>query len=266
MGIAEPAFSYMVRSIPPLRLGPACATLGKQHIFMPVERALEIAAHAGLIARGESGSYSFPEQHPFVETHRKGRAQAQPGTISDVALMNLLGFEKLVSIDASSFEGADAVLDLNNAEAAAAMGTQFDFVLDGGTIEHVFHVPNALKNVFDLLAVNGCVMHISPVNNYVDHGFCQFSPTLFHDYYAANRFAIVDCKLFQHSRTELNAPYRMIDYSPGSLDAVSFGGLDSGMYGLLVLARKNADTTWNAIPQQSYYTRQGAWHSGRASE
>jgi hypothetical protein len=47
---------------------------------------------------------------------------------------------------------------------------QFDVVLDSGTIEHVFHIPDALKNVLSL-AQGGRVICMSPSSNHVDNGF-----------------------------------------------------------------------------------------------
>jgi len=266
VGIADALFTYMAKRLPPHSLGRSCATLGRQHVYLEPERALAIAAEAGLVAASGQAGYQFPEQHPFVRTHREGRdvvkGSGLVGKLTDIALMNLLGFEEVLSIDVSAFEGADIEMDLNAVDAACNLGRRFDFIFDGGTLEHVFHVPNALKNIFDLLAVGGCIFHFSPSNNYVDHGFYQFSPTLLHDYYAANRFSILSCDFIQHSK-EVNVPFRLMNYTPGSLDSVSFGGMDDMLYAVAILARRNADSSCNVVPQQSYYSRQAAWRNGR---
>src|SRR5688572_27761570 len=64
-------------------------------------------------------------------------------TLDDVALMRALGFSELRSLDYSDFEGATDVIDLNLLELPAHLARGFDVVLDSGTLEHVFHVPNA---------------------------------------------------------------------------------------------------------------------------
>ena len=63
-------------------------------------------------------------------------------------------------------------------------------LLDSGTLEHVFHLPNALKSVVELAKVGGRVMLLSPSSNHFDHGFYMFSPTLFYDYFSANGLRI----------------------------------------------------------------------------
>jgi SAM-dependent methyltransferase len=69
---------------------------------------------------------------------------------------------------------------------------RFNCVLDGGTMEHLFDVKTAFENIARCLKVGGYVFHISPANNFLNHGFYQFSPTLFHDFYSSNGFEAVD--------------------------------------------------------------------------
>ena len=259
MGISDSSFAYMVKSIPQLRLGRSCATLGKQAVLIGPERALGLVAEAGLIGRGARDEFLFPADHPFAATYAAGgdviRDSEQAGMITDVALMNLLGFADVYSIDVSAFEGANILMDLNDPGAAERFGRKFHFILDGGALEHIFHLPNALKNVFDLLETGGCVLHLSPVNNYVDHGFYQFSPTLYEDYYQANRFTILDRTIFQVDQLNVNAQYFMDPYIPGSLEGKCFGGLDNVGHSIAFLARKDPASTCGVIPQQSFYTQ-----------
>jgi hypothetical protein len=53
-------------------------------------------------------------------------------------------------------------------------------LVDGGTLEHVFHYPTALKNAMEMVKVGGRLFLITPTNNYCGHGFFQFSPELFY--------------------------------------------------------------------------------------
>jgi hypothetical protein len=55
----------------------------------------------------------------------------------------------------------------------------FTYVLDGGSLEHVFNFPIAVKNCMDMVKINGHLMFVTPANNYFGHGFYQFSPELF---------------------------------------------------------------------------------------
>jgi hypothetical protein len=57
----------------------------------------------------------------------------------------MMGFASVESIDYSNFERAAQILDPTADEISTALARQFDVALDSSTIEHVFHIPNALK-------------------------------------------------------------------------------------------------------------------------
>jgi hypothetical protein len=57
---------------------------------------------------------------------------------------------------------------------------KFSFVLDGGTLEHVFEYPTAIKNCMEMVKPDGHLLLITPANNFFGHGFYQFSPELFY--------------------------------------------------------------------------------------
>ncbi len=101
--------------------------------------------------------------------------------------LNLSGFKVSRSIDASDFEGADIVHDLN-LEIPTNLQETTSFFYDGGTLEHVFNVATSFKNVFDLLKVGGIALFAPPANNQCGHGFYQFSPELFFRVLGTNGF------------------------------------------------------------------------------
>jgi hypothetical protein len=88
-----------------------------------------------------------------------------------------LGAQTVDSLDASDFEGASMVHDLNQPIGTDQMG-RYSVVVDGGTLEHIFDIPTALRSVLSMVAENGHFLSISPVNNEAGHGFYQFSPEL----------------------------------------------------------------------------------------
>jgi hypothetical protein len=81
--------------------------------------------------------------------------------LSDDFLFSFIGFESVRSVDYEPFEGADVIHDLN-APGLARKLPPCNLVYDGGTMEHVFHVPNLLQNMFDVLAVGGYALHHRP--------------------------------------------------------------------------------------------------------
>jgi hypothetical protein len=56
---------------------------------------------------------------------------------------------------------------------------KYDCVWDGGTLEHVFNYPAAIKNCMDMVKINGHLILETPANNQFGHGLYQFSPELF---------------------------------------------------------------------------------------
>ena len=88
-----------------------------------------------------------------------------------------LGATEVLSMDASDYENANIVHDLNKPISEEYWGC-FDTVIDGGTLEHVYHIPNALTNISKMLKIGGRFIGISPANNWLGHGFYQFSPEL----------------------------------------------------------------------------------------
>src|SRR3989338_6025556 len=57
-----------------------------------------------------------------------------------------LGFSDCQAIDISSKDGADIIQDLNQ-EIPGRLQNQFDFIIDGGTLEHCFDVKTAMSNI-----------------------------------------------------------------------------------------------------------------------
>lgn len=88
-----------------------------------------------------------------------------------------LGARKVRALDASDFEGADLLYDLN--QPVNDLKEAFDTVYDGGTLEHVFNFPTALKSCMEMVKLGGRFFSHAPTNNWCGHGFYQLSPELF---------------------------------------------------------------------------------------
>lgn len=93
-------------------------------------------------------------------------------------LLRLLGARVTDSIDNSNFEGATIIHDLNK-PLPQHLVNQYDCVIDGGTIEHVFNFPVALHNAMQAVKVGGRLFIFQMANNCVGHGFYTLSPELF---------------------------------------------------------------------------------------
>jgi SAM-dependent methyltransferase len=95
------------------------------------------------------------------------------------ALLRILGAEEIISIDASPYEGATFLHDMNT-PIPEELKRRFDVVIDGGTLEHIFNFPVAIKNCMEMVAIGGYFLSTTPANNFPGHGFYQFSPELFY--------------------------------------------------------------------------------------
>ena len=174
--------------------------------------------------------------------------------IDDQFLFRLVGFDRVESLDVSPYEGADFIFDMNEPVPPHLHGL-FDMIFDGGTLEHVFNFPQALKNIHDMLKVGGLIVHAAPTSNLVDHGFYMFSPGVFWDYYTANGYDMVDCLLFKFNRKP-NRDWTCYRYFPGAIDHKEFGGWGvKAMLGTWSVARKTESSTSGVTPQQSRYVR-----------
>jgi hypothetical protein len=89
------------------------------------------------------------------------------------------GASSVESMDFSDYESCSVVHDLNRPVPPSLKGA-FDTVFDGGTLEHVFDFPTAIQNSMDMLAEGGYFLAETPSNNWMGHGFYQFSPELFY--------------------------------------------------------------------------------------
>lgn len=92
--------------------------------------------------------------------------------------LELLGATSVTSVDASDFEGASVVHDLND-PLPEELRERFSVVFDGGTIEHVFWAPQAIRNAIEMVAQGGHLLTATCGNNLLGHGFYQFSPDFF---------------------------------------------------------------------------------------
>lgn len=157
--------------------------------FALYEQLIELSRRWTPAAGGRSlmlGRHSFKPQGRFGRYferawRRGGQEGSYKETIQDdgycETLMRRLGFGEMETMDFSDYEGATILQDLNKPVPEALHG-QFDFIFDGGTIEHVFDVPQALRNVFHLLKPGGRFVSANGMNGWLAHGLYQFNPEL----------------------------------------------------------------------------------------
>lgn len=167
-------------------------------------------------------------------------------------LFKFLGAQTLDSIDNSDYEGASIIHDLNQ-PIPLELESKYSVVFDGGTLEHIFNFPVAIKNCMRLIKEGGHYIGISPVNNCMGHGFYQFSPELFYQVFSKeNGFEVIKMIVYATDSDKMESPW----YEVANPALVKSRVMLCNSYTtyLMVLAKKDAKKNiFDINPQQSDY-------------
>lgn len=231
-------------------------TLGNQMIAMSYRQVIELLQQEG---------YVVPD-HILEETaatqDQKTRYGKETTFINDKVFFSLLGIKVLHAMDVSNYEGADIVHDLNK-PIPETLYEQFDFIIDGGTFDHLFDVRTGFENVVKMLKTGGRVFQWNAASNFTGAAYLSFGPDIFYDYYVLNRF--VDCKVYVAEVDSIS--------QGESWDFYEFEGSDyyahlrsSRIQMIVVLAEKGPSSTWDKMPVQAKYRDEFLWEPYRASK
>ena len=167
--------------------------IGRLRARVPAPRALLLAYPDLVVPRaalarlvGEAVLDGLPvreDARATWETH--GLAGVGDPMFETVAFLRRLGVESEVT-DVVALHGVERIVDLNE-PLPADLARRFDLVVDTGTLEHCFNVGQAFRNACEALAQGGLLVHAAPLNR-PNHGFWNFSPTVYPDFFLANGF------------------------------------------------------------------------------
>lgn len=214
------------------------ATLGRQRLYCSAHEIQQILQAAGKDCRESAIEEAFRQSGGFCE-----------------GLFHSLWPEcKVESFDYSGFEGATVVHDMNT-PLPSPYKQRYDLVIDGGTLEHIFNYPNAIKNALEMPREGGFFVTITPANNAMGHGFYQFSPELlFRLLSPANGYELCDLLVFvQRPRSPW---YRVSD--PAAVGCRVELRNRHRVYMLAVARRVRVCEILKSIPQQSDYSARWA--------
>lgn len=248
MGIAISGITSLFLEIKRAPFSGKILQLGRQDIYFDFPTLQNFARIAGIkLSNVESIGHRFNQWRPKVET------------LDDITFFKLIGFDEVESVDVTDYENPSFTHDFNFPIGSEHF-EKYDLVYDGGSLEHIFHIPCALSNVTKLLKNGGRIVHESPLHNYIDHGFYQFCPGFFHDYYEANKFSDIRCRITGLSgQLSPDQIPKVFDYTPGQLESISTGGfrpeifLGCDILANFVVATKTQASTGNEIPVQRRY-------------
>ena len=120
---------------------------------------------------------------------------------------------ELTVIDFTDWTGKEKVFDLNYPISEDEYNS-YDIVLDPGTTEHVFNIAQAMINILRITKIDGIIYHQTPYN-FPNHGFYNFSPTFYIDFYETNGAKLLSCNKLQSNcenkeiKLELREPFEL---------------------------------------------------------
>jgi len=224
-------------------------TIGRQNLNLKEKEMNDLLIKAGLF--NEDAKKIFSQHGNGMNPHSKGNFR-----VYSESFFNLLGASVTDSMDVSDYEGATVIQDLN--KPMGDLKKKYTLVLDGGSLEHVFNFPVAIKNCMDLIEKNGYYIGITPSNNFFGHGFYQFSPELyFRVFNESNGFKVI--KMFFFIDKKGTPIYELLD--PLDLRTRSTMVNSAPTYLFIIAQKTEEKVVFEKTPQQSDYEGIG-WVKG----
>ena len=161
-------------------------TIGRQGVYVDAAQLRATAARHGIALEAGEAERILTEQKGYCEP-----------------LLKRMGAGEIDSLDVSPYEGATILHDLNQ-PLPEAHHNRYSLVVDGGSLEHVFHLPTAMKSCMQAVAPGGHYIAINPANNMMGHGFYQLSPDLFFKSLTpANGFEVIKILLYEETKPSI---------------------------------------------------------------
>jgi len=208
-------------------------TLGRQSLYVSQKELCAILRETGIEASATDVSGAYQSEHY---------------AFSD-GVFQIFGAQSVESVDASGYEGASIIHDLNRPIADNLSG-RYSAVVDGGTLEHIFNFPTAVENCMRMLEVGGHFISVAPANNFFGHGFYQFSSELFFRVFSKeNGFEVQ--RVFLTAEKPFRSWYEVVD--PAAVKERVFLRNQVSTFQLFFARKIGADAGLWVTPQQSDY-------------
>jgi len=232
-------------------LPPTVHLLGRQTIYFDYSAAKRLFTLHGLTAKDVS-----------VEIDRTtlGAQNGSEPHITDTTFFRMLGVENVIAIDHSDYEGAELIVDLNQPLPKELEGSA-DFIFGGSVLDNVFDPAGYLRNVNRLLRAGGRLFD-SNTYCFSRSAYALQSPAWYWNYCVLNRFSSCSVYVIEGGPHLCSEPYHVYGFDVDSeTDLIpNLGTPPSGLLsGVIVLAEKGEDTTWDYIPSQDCYRGADEW-------
>lgn len=159
-----------------------------------------------LLTKEQRESLAYVEHpEPILQWH--GMGGMLPRLVETDSLFKAMGFDGHY-IDLHPSRGCEEAVDLN-LPLPTHLRNRFRMVLDLGTTEHCFNIGQCMMNIAASLQQGGVVLHSNPIGFY-DHGFFNFTPSFYLDFYQQNGFTLH----FFRGLTGTPLHYELFDLGP----------------------------------------------------
>ncbi|SEV91659.1 methyltransferase domain-containing protein [Halobacterium jilantaiense] len=176
------------------------------------------------------------------------------GELEVRAFFEAIGFPDFRVLDIDDYQGAGIVQNLSEDSLDDEHCGVADLVYDTGTLEHVYNLDSALKNIHRLLSDGGIAYHVNPTNGMLDHGFYQISPTFYHDYYRASGYNVIGAGIADtNPRSRYNVRVRDYDHDIYRTDGIEHVLTEHPRANIHYCAQKCPDSQHARAPVQSYW-------------
>lgn len=168
----------------PLALG------GRQTVFLNNESVMSLAH-----------KYEVPKKRlEILQTYSDIDSETlrSKGGITDTLFAQSLLDMEIISFDATTYENASRVLDLNvsfSKQDATSLLGQMEAVYDGGSLDNVFGPAMAIKNLSSLLRSGGRIFNWVCASNWPG-AYSMISPEWLLSFYALNQFKKIRIYVF----------------------------------------------------------------------
>lgn len=157
--------------------------------------------------------------------------------------------ENYYDIDKFPFDKPKIIHDLQN-PINPKFHNFFSLIIDSGTLEHIFDVKSVMENLVRVTNVGGYILQFIPAQNFLNHGFYQFSPTFFYDFYTSNGFEIIESYI-----VETRGSYERFHLYIQEKDYTGLFFNPKNRLGNCFLVRKKEDIGKIVLPDQYYYKK-----------
>jgi len=242
----------------------AVDAIAREHAYRPIRGDILVIGRqatyftpSGLAAQLRSHGHAVDPSAIEVDRTTIHRLPGYGEIVTDRSIFHALGIDSVKALDASPYEGAEIVHDLNR-PLPDSLKEIADFIVDGSTLDNVFDPAMTLRNFAQLLRPGGRLLAINTLNTR-DGAYTICSPDWFLDYFVENGFS--DCKVYVCAgfAGSYNSYWLDTEYIASQKPSRLVFPAMWWSYYTLVFAEKGPASTTERVPTQQTYRSAAEW-------